>query len=235
MPARWGAPLAAQLQPLANRQRRLGAVQSIKVDGRRAALDRLAAQLGDDIGAEFADRIDIVAERFQTLGDPARDLRAAHVGEAAQLRILRDRHDPRRDRHADAELARVVDEAEIRIGVEEVLCDRAVRAGVDLALEVGEIAYRIAGLRVHFGIAGVGALVTHGCSLESEPSALDQRAVYRGSLLFSRSAVVTVSSPRFDFLRVFVYGRSVVSSFEFASTPDVLRPRRDFKRHYVRQ
>src|SRR5438445_11524313 len=154
MPARWGAPLAAQLQPLANRQRRLGAVQSIKVDGRRAALDRLAAQLGDDIGAEFADRIDIVAERFQTLGDPARNLGAAHVGETAQLRILRDRHDARRDRHADAELARVVDEAEIRIGVEEVLRDRTIRAGVDLALEVGQIAHRIAGLRMHFGIAG---------------------------------------------------------------------------------
>ena len=33
----------------------------------------------------------------------------------------------------DAELARVVDEAEIRVGVVEVLRDRAVGAGVDLA------------------------------------------------------------------------------------------------------
>ena len=60
---------------------------------------------------------------------------------------------PGHDRHVDAELARVVDEAEIRVGVVEVLRDRAVGAGIDLGLEVAQVGERVVGLRMHFRIA----------------------------------------------------------------------------------
>jgi 5,10-methylenetetrahydrofolate reductase len=49
---------------------------------------------------------------------------------------------PRHDRHVDAELARLVDEAQIRIGVVEILRDRGIRTGLDLAREILEIVQR---------------------------------------------------------------------------------------------
>ena len=52
-----------------------------------------------------------------------------------------------------AELARVVDEAEIRIGVVEILGDRAIGAGIDLGLEVAQVGQRVVGLRMAFRIA----------------------------------------------------------------------------------
>src|SRR3546814_3208061 len=83
---------------------------------------------------------------------PARDLGAAGLGEAPQLGEVGDRHDPGHDRDVDAERARVVDEAEVDVGVVEVLGDRAVGAGVDLALEVAQVDMRVVGLRVALGI-----------------------------------------------------------------------------------
>src|SRR3546814_6914497 len=84
---------------------------------------------------------------------PARDLGAAGLGEAPQLGEVGDRHDPGHDRDVDAERARVVDEAEVGVGVVEVLGDRAVGAGVDLALEVAQVGMRVVGLRMALGIA----------------------------------------------------------------------------------
>src|SRR3546814_16760691 len=50
-------------------------------------------------------------------------------------------------------LFRSVDEAEVGVGVVEVLGDRAVGAGVDLALEVAQVDMRVVGLRMALGIA----------------------------------------------------------------------------------
>ena len=83
---------------------------------------------GDHVEAERADRRGVVAVAFERAPDPARDLRAAGVGEARELREARDRHDPRHDRHVDAARGAGVDEAPVRVGVEEVLRDRRVRA-----------------------------------------------------------------------------------------------------------
>src|SRR3546814_14748110 len=84
---------------------------------------------------------------------PARDLGAAGLGEAPQLGEVGDRHDPGHDRDVDAERARVVDEAEVGVGAVEVLGDRAVGAGVDLAPEVAQVDMRVVGLRIALGIA----------------------------------------------------------------------------------
>src|SRR5687767_10944924 len=123
------------------------------MERRRAAVAQAAAELGDDVRAELAHGFGIVAEREHPLLDPARDFGTARFGEALELREIRDRHDARHDRRGDPRAPRVVDEAEIRVGVEEVLRDRAVRAGVELALEVLEVAREAVGLRVHLGIA----------------------------------------------------------------------------------
>ena len=44
------------------------------MDSRRTARDQLAAQIGDDVGAKFPDRIGIVAECFERIGVTAAKL-----------------------------------------------------------------------------------------------------------------------------------------------------------------
>src|SRR5262249_44403764 len=83
-----------------------------------------------------------------------RDLRAAGVGKARQLREIADRHDAGNDRYRHARRFAGVDEAKVAVGVVEVLGDRRIRAGVDLALEVPDFVVSVAGLRVVLGIAG---------------------------------------------------------------------------------
>src|SRR5438874_7150715 len=112
----------------------------------------VAAQIGDDVEPEGANRCRIVAETLQLAADPARDLRAAGVREARQLGKAQDRHDSRHDRRLDPGGDRLVDEVIVAVGVEEILGDRRVGAGVDLALEVGEILARISGLRMIFRV-----------------------------------------------------------------------------------
>jgi len=70
------------------------------------------------------------------------------------LHVVADGHDAGDDGNGDAQGARVFDEIEVGIGVEEVLRDRCIRAGVNLALEVGQILRVGARLRVNFRIGG---------------------------------------------------------------------------------
>ena len=124
------------------------------MQARRAAGKQAVAQVGHHIQPEGANRRQIVAIAFQLLSQPARDFGAAGVGEARQLHVVADRHDAGNDGDADAERARVFDEVEVGVGVEEILRDRGVGAGVDLALEVGQILGAGTRLRVDFGIGG---------------------------------------------------------------------------------
>src|SRR5579864_322113 len=63
--------IASTRQALVDRERRACAIERVEMDAGRAAVDQLAAQASDDIGTEFADRVGIVAERFETFRDPA--------------------------------------------------------------------------------------------------------------------------------------------------------------------
>src|SRR6476646_5570633 len=105
------------------------------MQSRRATLEQRAAHPRHDVEAERADRRGVVAEPLETAPDPAWNLRAARVGKARELREARNWHDAGHDRHADVEVGAIVDEAPIRVRVEEILRDRRVRAGVDLAHE----------------------------------------------------------------------------------------------------
>ena len=60
-------------------------------------------------------------------------------GEAPRLRDVGDRQDARHDLDVDAGRGGLVAEAEEAVGREEELGDRAVGAGVDLALQIVEI------------------------------------------------------------------------------------------------
>ena len=133
---------------------------------RRAFGEQAPAQVGDHLRAEAADRFDVVAVAREPVADPARDLGAAGVGEARQLREIADRHDAGHDGRVDAEAARVVAEAQVGVGVVEVLRDRRARAGAHLGREGPQVVVRAARLGVHLGIrrdldvepvAGLGA------------------------------------------------------------------------------
>jgi CheY-like chemotaxis protein len=139
-----------QSQTAAEFQRQPGLVHAVKMQTRRAALDQALAQLGDDVEAEGADRVGIVAEAFELAPHPARNLGAAGVGKARQLGKAGDRHDAGDDGDRDAERARLGDEVLVGVGVVEILGDRRVRAGIDLALEVQQVLARAPGLRVPF-------------------------------------------------------------------------------------
>ncbi|OMP13258.1 hypothetical protein COLO4_01993, partial [Corchorus olitorius] len=139
-------------QSLPDRPRGAGGVERVEVQARRAALQQAVAHGRHHVQAERANRFTIVAKAFEALGDPARHFRTAHLGKAHQLRRIRDRHDAGHDGHFHAELACIVDELEVRVGVEEVLRDGGVRTGLDLAGEVLQIVPRRARLRVVFRI-----------------------------------------------------------------------------------
>src|SRR5207237_8242980 len=124
-----------QAQPLPDNRRQAGLVERVEVQARRAMRQQVATQVGDHIEAKGADRSAIITETLQLLADPARDLGAASVRKARQFGKSRDGHHTRNDRHFDAECLRGIDEVIVDAGVEEVLRDRRVRAGVDLVLE----------------------------------------------------------------------------------------------------
>jgi len=118
---------------------------------------------GEDIADPDVRRVDadlvhrirpLRLDRFELGEQAVRDLRAAHADEPLDLRHVRDRHDPRDDRHLDAHRAGLVAEA-VELGVvEEELRDDEVGAVVDLALQVLHVAREIQALRMPFGIAG---------------------------------------------------------------------------------
>jgi hypothetical protein len=112
------------------------------------------AQLGHHVEAQAAYRGEVVAETLHFQAQPARDIRAAVVREARELGEIADGHDSRDDGHGDADCFAVVDEAEIGIGVEEILGDRRVGTGLELALEVREVVPGTARLGMEFRIAG---------------------------------------------------------------------------------
>ncbi|KAG1393895.1 hypothetical protein G6F59_014273 [Rhizopus arrhizus] len=96
-------------------------VQRVEVQAGCAALDQALAQPGHNLGAECTHRIPVLALGLHPAADPARDLRAALLGKAAQLAEVGDRHDAGRDRYLHAEPLHRVDEMEIRIRVVEIL------------------------------------------------------------------------------------------------------------------
>src|SRR5947207_1247899 len=78
----------------------------------------------------------------QRLGDG----RAAHPRDRLDLADVGDRHDAGQDRHLDPDRARLLDEPEIQLVVEEQLCDQEGGAGLDLLLEEPQIVREVGGL-----------------------------------------------------------------------------------------
>ena len=121
---------------------------------RRAARQQPFAQLRHHVQPESLQRRAVVAVAGQLQPYPARDLGAAHVGEALQLGVVGDGHDAGDDRDVHAQFPGVVDEAEIGVSVVEILGDGGVRAGVHLAGEMAQVFLGGLRLRMDFRVGG---------------------------------------------------------------------------------
>jgi len=83
-----------------------------------------------------------------------RDRGAAHLRHPLDLADLRDRHDPRDDRHVDARRPGPAEEVEVAAVVEEQLGDQEIDTGSDLLGEMPQIVLRAARMDVRLGEAG---------------------------------------------------------------------------------
>ena len=103
------------------------AVQRVEVDSGRAARQEIGALEGRVGDPELCNRFRVVGAPVELPLEVLRDRGAAHLGEALDLAVVRDRHDPRDDRHVDAGRARLLDVVEVELVVEEELGDQEAR------------------------------------------------------------------------------------------------------------
>ena len=121
---------------------------------RDAAVDEVDHLLGAYRRGDEAAGRRIVFETLEALGEPGGHARAGAAGEIGGLLEILHRHDARHDRDFDPRRGGDVEKAEIDGIVEEELGDRAVGAGVDLALQRLDVVQQGRALRVLFGIGG---------------------------------------------------------------------------------
>ena len=119
---------------------------------RRTGGEQVLAQAADHVQTKGLQAVAVVLQLLQLQPHPARNLGTAGVGEASQLGVVGDRHDAGYHGNAQACRFAAIDEGGVGLGVVEILGDRGVGAGLDLAPEVGEVHIRIARLRVHFRV-----------------------------------------------------------------------------------
>ena len=129
------------------------AVQGVEVHSGRASRQEIGALEGRVSDPELCNRFRVVGAPVELPFEVLGDRRAAHVGEAVDLAVVRDRHDPRHDRHVDARGARLVDVVEVDLVVEEELGDQEARARLDLLPRVAKVARAVRGVEVHLGEA----------------------------------------------------------------------------------
>ena len=96
----------------------------------------------------------MLVQPLEQVVHPRGNRRAAHGREPADRGEVGHRHDPGHDLGVDPGRRRLVAEAEEGFGGEEELGDRAVGAGVELALEVVEVGGRARRFGMAFGIGG---------------------------------------------------------------------------------
>src|SRR5690606_15258180 len=135
-----------QAQVAGNGQGGFGAVQGVEMQAGGALVEQVLAQAADDVFAECADGGFVVSEFGESKPYPSRHFSTTHVRESKQLGAVGNWHDARHDGHGDAAGANAVDEIEVGVGVEEVLGDGAVGAGLYFFDKVPEVGRSVAGL-----------------------------------------------------------------------------------------
>ncbi len=114
----------------------------------------LAGKLGGDGRRDQLPRRRQIVEALEQRIEPVGNVRSAGLGEAPGRGDVRHRQDSRHELDLHSGRRNFVLKAQEAFRGEEELRDRAVRAGIDLALEIIEIGFAVAGVRMDFRIGG---------------------------------------------------------------------------------
>src|SRR5262245_33724987 len=165
-------------QVLEDRARRGRLVERIEMNSGSSGAQELGALPRPVLDAEREPGLRIVAGALERLGELRGHGVARQLRDALDLARVRDRHDARHERNADARPARALDEAEVVGVVVEQLRDDDVEAGVDLLLQMPDAHVEVAGLGMALRVSppdqaeGVGALPDEAEQIEGLPEAV---------------------------------------------------------------
>src|SRR5262249_26960136 len=168
-------------QILEDRARRGRLVESIEMNPWSAGAQELGALPRPVLDAERESSLGIVAGALERLGERRRHRVARQLRDALDLARVRDRHDARHERDADACPARALDEAEVAGVVVEQLRDDDVETGVDLLLQVPDAHVEVAGLGMALRVSAtdqaerMGALPDEADQVDGVPEAVARR------------------------------------------------------------
>jgi hypothetical protein len=117
-----------------------------------ALLLQLGAHLGGHRAGDQATGLGILVQAVEQVGQPAGNRSLAGGRHLLQAVEVGHRHDARHDRNGDPRGARLVDEAQEGVDVEEELTDAQGRAGVDLGLQHIDVVVQRRALGMLLGI-----------------------------------------------------------------------------------
>src|SRR5579864_2926776 len=129
-------------------------IEGVEMEVTDAAGIELAAQLGGDGGSDQLACRRKVVQPLEKAVQPFGYAGAAGFREAAGLGDVRDRKDPGHDLDVHSGVGHCILEAQEAVGREEELRDRAVGAGVDLALQIVEVGLAGSRIRMDLGVSG---------------------------------------------------------------------------------
>src|ERR1700722_3658284 len=119
-----------QAEQMADRVDEIGAVHGVEVKISDAMIHQIEHLLGGDRGGDQLAGCGIVVEAVEAVGEPGRHRGAATRRKGFRGLEILHRQNPRHDRDSDARRAHAVEIAEVKIVLEEKLCDRARGAGI---------------------------------------------------------------------------------------------------------
>lgn len=130
----------------------VGVIQCVEVQVWCVVFEQVLVQFGDYLCVEFGDCFGVVVVCLYVFGDLVWDFCVVGVGEVFELVEIVYWYDFWNDWYCDVECVYVVDEMEICVGVEEILCDCVVCVCFDFGLEVVQVGQCVFGLWVGFWI-----------------------------------------------------------------------------------
>src|SRR5262249_43834138 len=132
-------PSASRAQRADNHPRRRRLVQSVEVDARSAAPQKLYALHRRVCHPELRHGSRVILDFFQVHRKAIGTRRAKQSDEAVDLLDIGDRHDARHDGNVDSDPPGPLDKVEIEGVVEKELSDDEIQSGIDFLLEVSQI------------------------------------------------------------------------------------------------
>src|SRR5690554_6160129 len=150
--------MATSVEVVENSQARSRLVEGIKVQSGRTTVKQLPAQSRDDFGAVIRNGLSVITIGFELLANPAWNLGTTSIGETCQLGVIGNRHNTWHNRHFDTQRPHSFDKIEVRISVEEILCNGEIRSRFHLAYEILQVLLKVRRLGVRLGIGRHGDL-----------------------------------------------------------------------------